>query len=107
MNFTELQERLQRFADERHWAKYHSPKNLAMALAVEAAELLEHFQWLSEPESANVSDKARAAIAEEIADIQIYLAIVAAKLGIDVEEAVQKKIEKNAKKYPPGEVGFR
>lgn len=107
MNFTELQERLQRFADERHWEPYHSPKNLAMALTVEAAELLEHFQWLSEPESANPGDKARSAIAEEIADIQIYLAIVAAKLGIDIEEAVNDKIEKNAQKYPPGTVGFR
>lgn len=106
MDFTELQARLRQFADERHWEPYHSPKNLAMALSVEAAELLEHFQWLSESESANMSDQTRAGIAEEIADIQIYLAIIAGKLGIDIDDAVEQKIAKNAKKYPPGEVGF-
>ncbi|HEX5787859.1 MAG TPA: nucleotide pyrophosphohydrolase [Woeseiaceae bacterium] len=107
MNFSDLQERLRRFADERHWAPYHSPKNLAMALAVEAAELLEHFQWLSEHESATVSEHAREEIAEEVADIQIYLAILAGKLGIDIDAAVDAKIERNARKYPPGTVGFR
>lgn len=107
MDFTELQDRLRHFADERHWAPYHSPKNLAMALSVETAELLEHFQWLSEAESANVSEQTRAGIAEEIADIQIYLAIIAGKLGIDIDRAVEAKIAKNTKKYPPGEVGFR
>ncbi len=106
MNFSELQDRLRQFADERHWEPYHSPKNLAMALSVEAAELLEHFQWLSESESANVSEPMRAGIAEEIADVQIYLAIIAGKLGIDIDQAVADKIAKNAKKYPPGQVGF-
>jgi dCTP diphosphatase len=107
MNFSELQERLRQFGAERNWESFHTPKNLAMALSVEAAELLEHFQWLSQPESANVSHQTRAEVAGEIADIQIYLAIIADKLGIDIDQAVAEKIEKNAIKYPPGQVGFR
>lgn len=107
MDFTELQSRLRAFADERDWHAFHSPKNLAMALSVEAAELLEHFQWLSQPESANVSQQTRAEIAAEVADIQIYLAILADKLGIDIDRAVDDKIAKNAAKYPPGSTGLR
>lgn len=106
MNFTELQSRLRVFADERDWHAFHSPKNLAMALSVEAAELLEHFQWLSQPESANVSQQTRAEIAAEVADIQIYLAILADKLGIDIDRAVDEKIAKNARKYPAGKPGI-
>jgi len=107
MDFTELQSRLHAFADERDWHGFHSPKNLAMALSVEAAELLEHFQWLSEQESKNVSHQARTEIAAEVADIQIYLAILAGKLGIDIDEAVEEKIARNARKYPPGSTGLR
>ena len=107
MDFNALQERLRQFAGERDWDPYHSPKNLAMALSVEAAELLEHFQWLSEQESATISEEACADIATEIADIQIYLAIIAGKLGIDIGQAVDDKIAANALKYPPGKVGFR
>jgi dCTP diphosphatase len=107
MNFNELQERLRQFAAARSWEPYHSPKNLAMALSVEAAELLEHFQWLSQPESASVSHQTRNEIAAEIADIQIYLAIIAGKLDIDIDAAVEAKIAANAIKYPPGKVGFR
>ena len=107
MNFSDLQERLRQFADERDWEPFHSPKNLAMALSVEAAELLEHFQWLSESESANVSEQTREEIAAEIADIQIYLAMIAGKLGIDIDQAVHQKIAANALKYPPGQVGLK
>jgi NTP pyrophosphatase (non-canonical NTP hydrolase) len=107
MDFNALQERLRQFADERDWDPFHSPKNLAMALSVEAAELLEHFQWLSEHESATISKETRAEVATEIADIQIYLAIIASKLGIDIDQAVENKIAANALKYPPGKVGFR
>jgi len=107
MNFSDLQERLRQFADERDWEPFHSPKNLAMALSVEAAELLEHFQWLSEAESANVGEQARAEIAAEIADIQIYLAMIAGKLGIDIDQAVDEKIAANALKYPPGRSGLK
>ncbi len=107
MDFNSLQERLRQFAAERDWDPFHSPKNLAMALSVEAAELLEHFQWLSEHESANVGEETRAEIAAEIADIQIYLAIIAGKLGVDIDRVVDDKIAANARKYPPGKVGFR
>ena len=105
MIISDLQERLRQFADERDWEPFHSPKNLAMALSVEAAELLEHFQWLSERESANVSEQVRADVAAEIADIQIYLAMIAGKLGIDIDQAVDEKIAANALKYPRADRG--
>ena len=107
MNFSDLQERLRQFADQRDWEPFHSPKNLAMALSVEAAELLEHFQWLSESESANVGEQTRQEVAAEIADIQIYLAMIAGKLGIDIDRAVHQKIAANALKYPLGKTGLR
>lgn len=102
MNLEDLQERLREFADERAWEAFHSPKNLSMALSVEAAELVEHFQWLTQHESRVPAADKKAAIAEEIADIQIYLAMIADKLGIDIEAAVLSKIEANATKYPAG-----
>jgi len=72
-----------------------------MALSVEAAELLEHFQWLTQEQSSSPESVDKTAVAEEIADIQIYLAMIAGKLDIDIEEAVDAKIETNAGKYPP------
>ncbi len=101
MDFDKLQRRLDEFATDRDWHQFHSPKNLAMALAVEAAELLEHFQWLTDAESKSLDQVDREAVATEIADIQIYLAMIAGKLGIDVEKAVDAKIDSNAIKYPP------
>lgn len=100
MNLTELQNQLRRFAEQREWQQFHSPKNLSMALSVEAAELLEHFQWLTEEQSASLSSPERDEVAAEIADIQIYLAMLADKLGIDIEDAVSAKLESNAIKYP-------
>jgi NTP pyrophosphatase (non-canonical NTP hydrolase) len=102
MNLDDLQRRLRDFADERDWDAFHSPKNLSMALSVEAAELVEHFQWLTQHESRMPAADKKAAIAEEIADIQIYLAMIADKLDIDIETAVLDKIKANAKKYPAG-----
>jgi dCTP diphosphatase len=96
--------RLRRFADERDWDQFHSPKNLAMALIVEAAELVEHFQWLTEEQSQTLSPKKLAEVEQEIADIQIYLIRLADKLGVDMEKAVNAKIELNAKKYPAEKV---
>ena len=101
MNIQDLQRKLGKFADERDWNQFHSPKNLSMALSVEAAELLEHFQWLTEAESKSLEAVDREAVATEIADIQIYLAMIAGKLDIDIEKAVAAKIESNAVKYPP------
>ncbi len=92
--------RLRAFAEERAWSQFHSPKNLAMALIVEAAELVEHFQWLSEDASARLNDAQRREVALEIADIQIYLTRLADRLGIDVGRAVAEKMALNARKYP-------
>ena len=100
MNLRELQQQLKRFAEQRNWEQFHSPKNLSMALSVEAAELLEHFQWLTEEQSASLSTEERNDVAAEIADIQIYLAMLADKLGIDIEAAVSAKLKSNAIKYP-------
>lgn len=95
---------LRAFARERDWERFHSPKNLAMALSVEAAELLEHFQWITEAESRELGLDERAQVAEEIADVQIYLMTLADKLGIDLVASVDSKIEKNRAHYPAGEV---
>lgn len=100
MDLRKLQDRLQAFADARDWNQFHSPKNLAMALSVEAAELLEIFQWLTEAQSRDLSTTQRAALADEIADVQIYLMRLADVTHVDIESAVEQKIIKNAVKYP-------
>ena len=97
MNIKEIQDKLARFAEERDWNQFHSPKNLVMALTSEVGELNELFQWLTEEQSNNVDkDEVR----QEIADIIIYLLRLSDMLDIDSEEAVKEKIEINAKKYP-------
>jgi dCTP diphosphatase len=96
--------RLRRFADERDWDQFHSPKNLAMALIVEAAELVEHFQWLTEKQSQTLPADKLTEVEQEIADIQIYLIRLADKLGVDIEKAVNAKIKLNEKKYPAEKV---
>tara|TARA_R100001377_G_scaffold37652_3_gene20948 strand:+ start:1667 stop:2014 length:348 start_codon:yes stop_codon:yes gene_type:complete len=93
-----------KFAQERDWEQFHSPKNLAMALSVEVAELLEHFQWLSEAQSRELDKATRAAVADEIADVQVYLVRIADSLGVDILAAVAAKMEKNAQKYPADKV---
>lgn len=95
-----LKEKLRDFAQERDWEQFHSPKNLAMALNVEAGELLECFQWLTEDQSQNLDVDKLAAVTEEIADVQLYLLRLADVLGIDVLAAAEAKIKKNAQKYP-------
>jgi NTP pyrophosphatase (non-canonical NTP hydrolase) len=96
----ELRDALRRFSTERDWDRYHAPKNLAMALSVEAAELLEHFQWLSEQESKNLSAQQLAKVREEIADVLIYLVRLADKLDVDLIAAARDKLVVNAQKYP-------
>lgn len=91
---------MREFAAQRDWDQFHSPKNLAMAMSVEMAELLEHFQWLTEEASASLDDETLAEVADEIADVQIYLVRLADKLGIDILEATEQKFHKNAAKYP-------
>jgi NTP pyrophosphatase (non-canonical NTP hydrolase) len=97
---TDLRDDLRQFAAEREWDQFHSPKNLASALAVEAAELLEPFQWLTEEQSRNLDEKQRAAVTEELADVQIYLVRLADKLNVDLLQAVRAKMLRNAEKYP-------
>ncbi|WP_298135444.1 nucleotide pyrophosphohydrolase [Acidiferrobacter sp.] len=102
--FNDLTERLAQFAKERDWERFHSPKNLAMALIVEAGELVEQLQWLSEDESLAPSPKQREAVSEEAADVLLYLLRFCDRLGIDLEQAAWAKIAKNADKYPADKV---
>ena len=98
--FSDLKSRIRRFADERDWDKFHTPKNLAMALIVEAAELVEHFQWLTSEESQALTAEKKAEVEAELADILIYLVRIADKLGIDLHSAALEKLHRNAEKYP-------
>ena len=95
-----LRDALRVFAAERDWDQFHSPRNLATALAVEAAELLEPFQWLTDEQSRTLPPEARAAVAEELADVLLYLVRLADRLDVDLEQAARAKIERNAVKYP-------
>ena len=96
----QLQAELRQFAQDRDWNQFHSPKNLATALSVEAAELLEHFQWLTEEQSRTLPQDRLDQIGEEIADVLLYLAQLSDKLGIDPMEAAKRKLLRNAEKYP-------
>ena len=100
MDLDDLAARLRGFARERDWEQFHAPKNLAMALAVEAAELMEHFQWLTERESGELGAEAKGKAAEELADVFIYTVRLADRLGVDLEPAVEAKMRVNAEKYP-------
>ena len=91
---------LREFAADRDWDQFHSPKNLSMALIAEAAELVEHFQWLTEDQSKSLPDSKRSEVELELADIFTYLVRLADKLDIDLLEAAEKKLEMNAEKYP-------
>jgi len=95
-----LRDRVRAFAAARDWGEFHTPKNLAMALAVEAAELMEHFQWLTPAQSRKLATRARRAVAEEIADVLIYLVRLSDMLGVDPLAAARAKLRLNARKYP-------
>jgi dCTP diphosphatase len=95
-----LRDKLRQFAADRDWDQFHSPKNLATALSVEAAELLEHFQWMSDADSASMSAEKLLKVREEVADVFLYLIRLADKLDIDLGSAATEKIEINATKYP-------
>jgi NTP pyrophosphatase (non-canonical NTP hydrolase) len=103
-----LKEAVRRFVAERKWEPYHAPKNLAMALAVEAAELMEPFLWVEAEESRRLADDAgrRDAVADELADVAYCLINLCLSLGIDLSDAFAAKTRKNAEKYPPGWTGF-
>ena len=95
-----LARQLQQFADARDWGPFHSPKNLASALVVEAGELLEHFQWLTEDQSRQLAPEQKQAVAHEMADVLLYLVQLSTVLGIDLMDAARSKMVINAQKYP-------
>jgi dCTP diphosphatase len=96
----QLRDSLRQFAADRDWDQFHSPKNLAMALAVEAAELLERFQWVTEEDSKRLPPAELAKVREEMADVLNYLVRLADRLGVDLLEAAREKVALNAQKYP-------
>ena len=95
-----LKKRIEDFARERRWGKYHTPKNLAMAMVKEAAEVVEIFQWLTPAQASNLTTAQRTHLAEELADTFIYLTKIGDHFGIDLVEAALSKMDKNALKYP-------
>jgi len=100
----ELKSKLKEFAQMRDWEQFHSPKNLAMALSVEAAELLENFQWMTEKQSEILSPQRQAAVAFELADIFIFLLRISDQLNVDLMEVTKRKMELNNKRYPVDKV---
>jgi NTP pyrophosphatase (non-canonical NTP hydrolase) len=99
-DLADLARRLREFAAARDWEQFHSPKNLAMALVAEAGEVVEHFQWLTETASEALTPAERDAVALELADVQLYLVLLAERLGIDLAEAARRKIAINEERYP-------
>lgn len=102
LNLSELNTEIQKFSEERNWDQFHSVKNLAMALTVESAELLEVFQWLTEAQSNEIrtNEKIKLKAEEELADIFIYLIRILNKSDINIESAILNKMKRNAEKYP-------
>lgn len=100
----DLKQRMAQFVRERDWEQFHTPKNLSMSIAIEAAELMEHFQWLTMEQSQSLDPKALDQIGEELADIVIYALSMANFLNIDLSETVLAKMEKNIRKYPKEQV---
>ena len=100
----DLKEKMADFVRERDWEQFHTPKNLSMSIAIEAGELMEHFQWLTVEQSKNLSPAALHDIGEELADIVIYALSLANTLGLDMADTVLAKMEKNIRKYPSDQV---
>lgn len=100
----ELRQQLRRFAQARNWEQFHTPKNLSMALIAEAAELIEHFQWLTAAESEGLPPARREAVAEEMADVLIYLVRMADRLDVDLIAAAARKMAANEERYPASKV---
>ena len=103
-SLTDIRARLRAFADERDWDQFHTPKNLAMALSVEVAELVEHYQWLPTGADSELDEAKRAGIRHELADVLMYLVRLADKSGVDLHAAVLEKMALNALKYPAQQV---
>lgn len=109
IDMDELKQKIQNFADARDWEQHHNPKNLVMALSVEAAELVEIYQWLSsdEAKTAHLNQETKKAIAHEVADILLYLVCFADKADINLKQAVEDKMQLNAMKYPLEALGVK
>ena len=103
-NLDSLKQRLRQFAKERDWDQFHSPKNLSMALSAEVAEIVEHFQWLTEEQSKTLPPEKLTEVEQELADTFVYLIRLADKLNIDLLAAADKKIKHNEEKYPAEKV---
>lgn len=105
----ELRALVQRFVDERDWRQFHTPKNLAMSIAIEAAELMEHFQWLDQQASQAIAQQEvkKAAVAEELADVLSYVLAISSALEIDLASSLEAKMVKNALKYPADQIRGR
>lgn len=104
VNMQELQEKLLAFADARDWAQFQSPKNLSMALTVEASELMEHFQWLTEAQSKQLCDEKRREVAHELADVFMYTLLLAKRMNIDLMNSTLEKLTINETRYPAEKV---
>ncbi len=96
----QLRARLAQFAEERDWNQFHNPKNLAMALVVEAGELVEHFQWLTPDEASTLPSEQKTEVAMEMADVLMFLLRLADKMDVDLIAAAGEKLEQNRQKYP-------
>lgn len=103
-NIHEITQYLQKFAKDRDWEQFHSPKNLSMALSVECAELMEHFQWLTQEQSEHLDSHKKTAVGEEIVDVLLYSLRLADILGIDLPAAIRRKTQLNEAKYPSEKV---
>ena len=103
-SIAELREAVRQFVQERHWERYHTPKNLGMSIAIEAAEIMEHFQWYSNEQSREAvkDEETRSLVADELADVIIYCFSLANQADIDVSESVRKKLERNKGRFPIG-----
>lgn len=101
MDLDELRRDVRQFAKDRDWERYHTPKNLCMAMSVEMAELVEHFQWLTPEESLNLSEEKKGEVAYEMADVMLYMIQLSEVMNVDLEKAIREKMVLNAIKYPP------
>jgi len=100
----QLRDAMRSFVRERDWEQFHTPKNLSMSIAIEAAELMEHFQWRSPEESSRLDGELQRQVAEELSDIVLYALSMANALDLDLTEALLAKLEKNRRKYPAEQV---
>lgn len=101
MDLNQLMLDVRQFAQARDWERYHTPKNLCMAMSVEMAELVEHFQWATPEESQQLDAAKREAVEQEMADVLLYMIRLADVLNVDLEHAIRAKMVLNAVKYPP------